>query len=82
MVKYKDKPDSEGHVVKYSITLSSNSKIGVKGVSSLLSKLNINSKIGCYKKGHYSLTITHKDNLTKFKKLVGFSIKRKAERLK
>jgi len=74
--------DSEGSVTKYNVTFSSDSKKGIFGVKSLLEKLGINSKIALYQDKHYSLRISKKENLQKFKKLVGFTIKRKMERLK
>lgn len=73
--------DSEGSVSKYDITFSSSSKKGIWDVQALLLKLGIRSKI-YQRKNHFVLRIGRRENVHKFKELVGFTIKRKMERIK
>lgn len=71
--------DSEGSINTYYITLTSCSYNGLIGMSQLLAKLGIENKI---KKGRYSkLSISRKRNLKLFRDFIGFTIKRKMERL-
>ena len=71
--------DSEGTVSKYYVNITSSSHRGLRRVSMLLNKLGIENKI---KKNKYStLYINKKRNLRLFKDLIGFTIKRKMEKL-
>jgi len=73
--------DSEGYVGKYVIALTSASKAAIKTICKLLNQLNIKHTI--YKHNKYPLiVIKKKENLKLFKRLIGFTIKRKMERLR
>jgi len=72
--------DSEGTVGAYLVGASSVNKKGLVLVEDLLGRLGIDSKVySC--KNAYSLVISRKSNLKKFKELVGFTIIRKAQKL-
>jgi len=71
--------DSEGTVGKYYVSITSASCNGLVGISKLLKKLGIKSRL---KKSKYStLYISKKMNLELFKDFVGFTIKRKMQKL-
>jgi len=72
--------DSEGTVGKYCVSITSASYKGLVGISKLLKKLSIESRL---KKSKYStLYIGKKINRELFKDLVGFTIKRKMQKLR
>lgn len=73
--------DSEGSVSKYRISMVSVSKEGIHGIQKLLLKLGISSKISLLRKKYYSLVISRKENLKQYKEKIGFTIKRKHERI-
>jgi len=73
--------DSEGSPSKYKISFSSDSKNGIIGVHRLLNKLNIQSRLYKLDKAHKTLEIMRKPYRIKFRELIGFSIKRKMDRL-
>jgi hypothetical protein len=72
--------DSEAYADRYNIIFSSNSKRGIYGIQSLLDKLEINSKMRRQNK-NYRLRIGRRENLLKYKDKIGFTIKRKMEKL-
>jgi len=71
--------DSEGSVSKYYISITSASYKGLVGISKLLRKLGIESRLK--KSGYSALYISRKRNFLLFKDLVGFTIKRKIQKL-
>lgn len=71
--------DSEGSVTKYSISLASINKKGILEISRLLKRLNIKSKVKNY--NYPTILIGRRENIMLFKEGVGFTIKRKQERL-
>lgn len=73
--------DSEGSVAKSAVTISSVSKKGIKGISYLLKKLGIKNKIRLYRKKYYTLYIFRKERFKIYREKIGFTIKRKQERL-
>jgi hypothetical protein len=73
--------DSEAHVGEYRVTLTSSSKKAIKGICRLLEQLSIKHIV--YKHAKYPVIgIKKKENLRLFKELIGFTIKRKMERLR
>ncbi len=73
--------DSEAHVGEYTITLTSSSQGAIKSISNLLGQLNVKHTI--YKHSKYPIIcIKKKENLRLFKELIGFTIKRKMEKLR
>ncbi len=73
--------DSEGSVAKYCITVSSANRLGLEGVSSLLINLGINNKVKKTKRGYYLITITGRERIKTFKEKIGFTIKRKMDKI-
>jgi intein-encoded DNA endonuclease-like protein len=73
--------DSEGSVSKYCITVSSANRLGLKDVRLLLIKSGINNKVRKTKEGYYVITITGRERLKIFKEKIGFSIKRKMDKI-
>lgn len=73
--------DSEGSVVKRSITLSSSNLEGLKQIIVLLRKIGITEEFGKIKIWNLNLTIYGRKNLETFLKVIGFSIKRKQKAL-
>ncbi len=73
--------DSEGSASKYCISASSSNNEGIKEVSLLLEKLGIKNKIIQTKRKHYVVNITGKERIKLFKERIGFTIKRKMERI-
>jgi len=73
--------DSEGHVAKDRIDFTSLSRRGIRTSSNLLNQLGIKHRIYKYKR-YFTLGIYRKEHRSIFKKLIGFTIKRKMERLK
>lgn len=73
--------DSEGSISKRDLTFSSVSKRGIMDVQSLLARLDINSRISLNRKKYYYLRL-YSNCINKFRSEVGFTIKRKMERLK
>ncbi len=72
--------DSEGSVGKYIVSACSVSRKGARGVVSLLRGLGIRAKL--YKHGKANIiSITKKENIRRFKELVGFTIERKRQKL-
>ena len=72
--------DSDGSVGHYQVSLTSASLKGIEDVHTLLTRLDIKSKVRTDKRGYHSIYITGKTNIWKFKNLIGFTIKRKMER--
>ena len=73
--------DSEGSVGEYVTTLMSSSKRAIETICELLDQLNIRYTI--YKHSKYPVIgIKKKENLRLFKELIGFTIKRKMEKLR
>ncbi len=73
--------DSEGHVGEYAITLTSYSKKAIGDICKLLDQLKIKHII--YKSSKYPVIgIKKKENLRLFRELIGFTIKRKMEKLR
>lgn len=73
--------DSEGSVARAAITTSSVSKKGIKEISWLLKRLGIKNKICLYRNKYYTLYIFRKERFKIYREKVGFTIKRKQERL-
>ena len=73
--------DSEGSASKYCISVSSANKLGLENVSLLLNKFNIRNEVKKTKAGYYLITITGRERLKTFKEKIGFSIKRKMDRI-
>jgi len=73
--------DSEGTVSKSSIALSSVNKKGLGDISKLLKILGIKSSIYMYRNKYYNLYIFRKERFKIYKEKVGFTIKRKENRL-
>ena len=72
--------DSEGSVGNYLVSASSVNRGGLVLVEKLLGKLGIACKVyDC--KNAYSLVVSRKENIRKFKNLVGFTIFRKTRKL-
>lgn len=72
--------DSEGHASEYTIILVTSSKKAIKSISNLLNQIGIKHTI--YKHKKYPKITIKRENLQVFKRLVGFTIKRKMERLR
>ena len=68
--------DSEGHAGNYNVDLSSVNSSGLAQVKVLLKRLGIDSKIY-----GVALVITKKDNIRRFRNKIGFTIKRKINKL-
>ncbi len=74
--------DSEGSVSRCAITSSSINEVGLKEVSFLLKKLGIETTLKGYGNGkYYVLFIFRKGRFEMFKEKVGFTIKRKLNRI-
>jgi len=73
--------DSEGSASRYVISMSSANKTGIILASKLLSQLKIQNKVITTKRGYYILYITKRERLKSFKEKIGFTIKRKLEKL-
>lgn len=81
--------DAEASAFQYSVTMMLANKPAITDVTKLLESLGIDCGTGCYYKHNRTvfsevgyLRITGQDNLRKFLRTVGFSIKRKNEKLK
>lgn len=73
--------DSEGSVAKSCILMSSSNKKGIEDISFLLKKLGIENKIGITKGSHYILWIFRKERFKIFRDKIGFTTKRKQDKL-
>lgn len=73
--------DSEGSVTKCSVLMCSANKKGIEEIKILLKKIGIESKITKTKAGYYILWIFRKERFKIFRKRVGFTIKRKMDKL-
>ncbi len=73
--------DSEGTVGRSAIVLTSVSKKGVYGMCKLLKRLGIKSKVSIYKEKYYYLYIFRKERFKIYREKIGFTIKRKQEKL-
>lgn len=73
--------DSEGSITKSCILMSASNKKGIKDISFLLKKLGIENKIGITKINHYILWIFRKERFKIFRYRIGFTIKRKQDKL-
>ncbi len=73
--------DSEGSVCRSAITLGSVSKRGIDGMGKLLKLLGIKSKVSIYKEKYYYLYIFRKERFKIYREKIGFTIKRKQEKL-
>jgi intein-encoded DNA endonuclease-like protein len=74
--------DSEGTINKGCISVTSVSRNGLSQIKSLLSFLGIKSSLSNYKGKYYYLLISNNQNRKIFQDKIGFTIKRKAEKLK
>lgn len=73
--------DSEGCATRCALSLSSANKRGIEDVGLLLKRLGIESKICCYKGKYYVLWIFRKGRFKIFREKVGFTIKRKMNKI-
>ncbi|MCK5283445.1 MAG: hypothetical protein KAK00_08630 [Nanoarchaeota archaeon] len=73
--------DSEEYSHRYIISLTSVSAKAVQNTSRLLKKLEIDNRIKSYR-NYFTINITNRKNLQKFKDIIGFTIKRKMDKLK
>lgn len=73
--------DSEGSTNKSSITMASVNKNGIEDIRELLKKIGIESKIGICNRRYSILWIFRKQRFKIFREKVGFTIKRKKDKL-
>lgn len=73
--------DSEGSAGKYLVSMTSINKGGIDDVSLLLEKIGVENRVGFIKRGYHIIYITGKERIKRFRDKVGFTIKRKQDKL-